>query len=175
MLCCLPPHSQTIYSIKQITLTSQGFSFLGFFLICNIIFPVNNQCRYFLPNDKALILKCSLNNKHKYQYLLQKESNPSINPSIVKIWSKNIFSFVAKMFFLQSKQMKVSSYNCIWYKSFETNISLFNFAFIVALTSEKSRLKRSDMFTSCIHAQPIMVSSLGAWTKTLLWMLLPFR
>ena len=172
MLCCLPPHPQTIYSIKQITLTSQGFSFLGFFLICNIIFPVNNQCRYFLPNDKALILKCSLNNKHKYRYLLQKES---INPSIVKIWSKNIFSFVAKMFFLQSKQMKVSSYNCIWYKSFETNISLFNFAFIVALTSEKFRLKRSDMFTSCIHVQPIMISSLGAWTKTLLWMLLPFR
>ena len=127
MLCCLPQHQQTIYSIKQITLTSQGLSFLGFFLIFNIIFPVNNQCRYFLPYDKALILKCSLNDKHKYPYPLQKES---INPSIVKIWSKNIFSFVAKMFFLQSKQMEVSSYNCIWYKNFETNISLFDFAFI---------------------------------------------
>ena len=127
MLCCLPQHQQTIYSIKQITLTSQDLSFLGFFLIFNIIFPVNNQCRYFLPYDKALILKCSLNDKHKYRYPLQKES---INPSFVKIWSKNIFSFVAKMFFLQSKQMKVSSYNCIWYKNFETNISLFDFAFI---------------------------------------------
>ena len=36
--------------------------------------------------------------------------------------------YEAKMFFLQSKQMKVSGYTGVWYKNVQTNIVLFNFA-----------------------------------------------
>ena len=43
----------------------------------------------------------------EHSYLIQKES---MGPSIFEAWNKRIFSFVTKMFFLQSRQMKVSSY-----------------------------------------------------------------
>ena len=36
--------------------------------------------------------------------------------------------YVTKMFFLQSKQMKISGYTGVWYKNVWTNIVLFNFA-----------------------------------------------
>ena len=38
-------------------------------------------------------------------------------PYIFEVWIKDIFSFVAKMYFLQSRQMKVSSYTGVWYKN----------------------------------------------------------
>ena len=36
--------------------------------------------------------------------------------------------YVTKMFFLRSKQMKLSGYTGVWYKNVWTNIVLFNFA-----------------------------------------------
>ena len=48
-LCCLPPDPPTICSMERITLASQGFALLGFFPICNIIFPIIDQCWYFWP------------------------------------------------------------------------------------------------------------------------------
>ena len=38
--------------------------------------------------------------------------------------------YLAKMFFLQSRQIKVSGYTGVWYKNVKTNIVLFNFALI---------------------------------------------
>ena len=69
------------------------------------IFP-NMQCyfpnhlskfRYFLPLLEGLDLQASFDfQQHKYLYLIPKESMSS---SIFEAWNKNIFSFVAKMFF----------------------------------------------------------------------------
>ena len=61
--------------------------------------------------------------QYKYLHLIQKES---MGPLISEVWNKNIFNFAAKMFF-QPRQMKVSSYNGIWYKNFQTNILLLRF------------------------------------------------
>ena len=48
-------------------------------------------------------------------YLIQKES---MGPYIFEVWNKNIFHFVFKIYFLQSRQVKVSSYTGVWYKKF---------------------------------------------------------
>ena len=51
---------------------------------------------------KAVILKC---------YLILSNAN-------TRIWSKKSMGpYRAKMFFLQSKQMKVSGYTGVWYKN----------------------------------------------------------
>ena len=52
--------------------------------------------------------------QHQYIYLIQKES---MDPSIFDVRNRNIFNFLAKMFFLQSRQMKVSSYIAVRYKN----------------------------------------------------------
>ena len=49
--------------------------------------------------------------QHKYLYLIQKQSKGS---STFEVWNKKVFSFVPEMFFLQSRQVNVSSYTCVW-------------------------------------------------------------
>ena len=70
-----------------------------------IIFPIIDQCKYFFIYfyDKALILK---------RYLILSNAN-------TKIWSKkmSIGPYVAKTFFLQSRQTKISGYTGVWYKN----------------------------------------------------------
>ena len=106
-LCRLPPDPLAIYSMKRIALTSsQGLTLLGFLpyaiffsqsLINAVIFF------FFYLYDKALILKCSL--------ILSKTNIPKSDPK------KSMGPYVAKMFFLQSRQMKVSDYTGVWYKN----------------------------------------------------------
>ena len=45
------------------------------------------------------------------------DQKESVGSSIFEVWNKHIFSLVAKMFFLQSKQMRASSYTGAWYKN----------------------------------------------------------
>ena len=47
--CLLPELLTTIYSMKRIKLASQGVALLGFFLVCNIIFPIIYQADILLP------------------------------------------------------------------------------------------------------------------------------
>ena len=98
-LRCLPPAPPAICSMQRITLASQYPALLGFFPVCNIIFQIIDQWRYFFQLcDKNLILKRSLtlNNTNTYvsnmstQIPIQKES---MGPSILEVWNKNIFNF----------------------------------------------------------------------------------
>ena len=83
---------------------SQGLTLFGFFPICNIIFPIID-----FPNQSFFDFE-----QHKHPYLIQKES---MGTSISEAWNKNIFCFVVKLFFLQSRQIKISSYTSVWYKN----------------------------------------------------------
>ena len=49
-LLCLPQDPPAIYSMTRFTLAILGLAFLGFLPICNIIFPIIDQCRYFLTS-----------------------------------------------------------------------------------------------------------------------------
>ena len=83
--------------------------FAWILLICIIIFTITDQCRYFFT---SMIIPDSQTffdfKQHKYQNLIQKRS--TYGP------------YVAKMFFLQSRQMKVSGCTGVWYKNVETNM-----------------------------------------------------
>ena len=46
-LCCLPPDPPAIYSMDRITLPSPRSCLLGYFPLCNNVFPVNADI--FLP------------------------------------------------------------------------------------------------------------------------------
>ena len=65
-LRCLPPHSP-VFTVERITLVSRGLTFLGFFPICNIIFPIIDQCKHFFTT--ALILKRSLTLSNTNTYI----------------------------------------------------------------------------------------------------------
>ena len=68
--------------------------------------------------DNALILKSSL----------------ILSNTKTIIWSKKgVWVLVAKIFFLQSRQMKLFDSTGAWYKIVQTNIVLFNFALILLL------------------------------------------
>ena len=58
-LCCpSQTHPSYVYSMEQMTLSIQSLALLGFFLICNNIFPIIDQCKYFFYLcDKVLIPK----------------------------------------------------------------------------------------------------------------------
>ena len=88
-LRCLPPHSPVI-TVERITLVSRGLTFLGLFPICNIIFPIIDQCRHFFTT--ALILKRSLTLSNTNTYIWSKKE--SIGSSMFEIRNKNIFSFI---------------------------------------------------------------------------------
>ena len=68
--------------------------------------------------DKSLILKC---------FLILSNTN-------TKIWSKNSMGpYVAKMFFLQSKQMKISGYTGVWYKNYHYAFQICSYGLVTEL------------------------------------------
>ena len=93
-----------VYSMKRIAFGSnQGLALLGFFPYALSFSQSLTNADIFLSlwqgSDPQ---KFSDFEQHKYQNLIQKMS---MGP------------YVAKMFFLQSRQMKVSGYIGVWYKN----------------------------------------------------------
>ena len=111
----LSPAPLAICSMERITRASQYLALLGFFPICNIIFQVIHQCRYFFQLcDKNLILKRSLTLNNTNTYVSSKK-----RVWVLQFWryeTKTFLIFLTKIFFLKSRQMEVSSYTVVWYK-----------------------------------------------------------
>ena len=94
-LCCLLPNPLAIYNMKRITLgSSHGLTLLGIFPYA---YHFSNywsvQILLYLNNNVLIFKHLILSNRNIYQNLIPKNS---MGP------------YVAKMFFLQSRKMKVS-------------------------------------------------------------------
>ena len=83
--CAVCPQIHQLFTVwnELITLPSQDLALLGFFPMWNIIFPVIDQCWFFLPlwYDKTLILKYFLT-------LNYKKSDPKSEYGSFNFWSK---------------------------------------------------------------------------------------
>ena len=99
LLCCLP------HTHLQFTVIGQGLVLFGLFPICNIIFQTLINAHIYCIYSKALILKHSLTLRNTNTYIWFKK-----RVCVLQFWkyeTKIFLDFVAKIFLLQTRQMKL--------------------------------------------------------------------